>query len=283
MKPIIQGSAEWLRLRKNYIGASDAPVIMHVSPWKTPYQLWQEKLGLADHDQSNFFTRRGLELEPVARRQFEKLTGLLMFPEVRFSSEKPFIMASLDGIDLEGKHAVEIKCAGPEDHEKALNNQIPEKYYPQLQHQLYVLNLEMIFYFSFNGSEGKIIEVKRDEKYITQLIEMECSFYKLIQDLLAPEMTNRDYVEKKEEQWLATTNRYLCLEAEIEALEKEKNDLKDQLIGLTNGKNCAGGGIKLTQVIRKGMIDYNAIPELRNVNLESYRKAPIASWRIIKS
>jgi predicted phage-related endonuclease len=41
-----QQTPEWLEFRKNKIGASDAPIIMETSPWKTPYQLWLEKLSL---------------------------------------------------------------------------------------------------------------------------------------------------------------------------------------------------------------------------------------------
>ncbi len=48
MSALIQHSNEWLELRKNKIGASDAPIIMKVSPWKTPYRLWEEKLGLTE-------------------------------------------------------------------------------------------------------------------------------------------------------------------------------------------------------------------------------------------
>ncbi len=40
---LIQNTPEWHAFRRKRIGASDAPVIMGISPWKTPYQLWIEK------------------------------------------------------------------------------------------------------------------------------------------------------------------------------------------------------------------------------------------------
>ena len=40
-----QKSEEWLDWRKKGIGSSDAPIIMGVSPWKTPFELWEEKTG----------------------------------------------------------------------------------------------------------------------------------------------------------------------------------------------------------------------------------------------
>jgi len=38
--------------RKGFIGGSDAPIILGLSPWKSPYQLWLEKIG-QDKDQSS--------------------------------------------------------------------------------------------------------------------------------------------------------------------------------------------------------------------------------------
>ena len=32
--------------RRNFIGGSDAPAIMGVSPWDTPYTCWEKKVGL---------------------------------------------------------------------------------------------------------------------------------------------------------------------------------------------------------------------------------------------
>ena len=44
MKELVQQSEEWLEFRRSRIGASDAPIIMGVSPWKTHYKLWVEKI-----------------------------------------------------------------------------------------------------------------------------------------------------------------------------------------------------------------------------------------------
>lgn len=42
---LLQNTQEWEKFRLQKIGASDAPIIMGVSPWKTPFQLWLEKQG----------------------------------------------------------------------------------------------------------------------------------------------------------------------------------------------------------------------------------------------
>ena len=74
--------------------ASETPIVLGISPFTTPYQLWQQKLGLA----ANEFNRamlHGTELEPAARAAYERLTGLAMQPLVMVDGE---YSASLDGI-----------------------------------------------------------------------------------------------------------------------------------------------------------------------------------------
>ena len=82
MKHLQQNTNEWLEFRRNKIGSSDAPIIMGKSPWKTPHQLWEEKMGIKDSFFESQAMRRGKDLEPEARTAFEEQTGLVMWPDV---------------------------------------------------------------------------------------------------------------------------------------------------------------------------------------------------------
>ena len=53
-----QNTPEWLEFRRLRIGASDAPVIMEVSPYTTPYTLW-ERLSFALAPQSRILEETG--------------------------------------------------------------------------------------------------------------------------------------------------------------------------------------------------------------------------------
>jgi putative phage-type endonuclease len=57
--------AEWLELRHDTVGASEAPAILGVHPYMTPYQLWAKKSGLVGPDADNKQMRRGRLLEPL--------------------------------------------------------------------------------------------------------------------------------------------------------------------------------------------------------------------------
>ena len=212
---LIQNTPEWYKFRRLKIGASDAPIIMEVSPWKTPYQLWLEKTTgalppIAPQQ------RRGLDLEERARSAFEKKTGRVMFPKVVFHPSFDWMMASLDGIDVDGSSIVEIKCPGQVDHAEAKTGRIPKKYFPQLQHQLAVTGLEMVSYFSFDGNEGVIVEIGKDEHFIAKMIDLEKEFWKCVTTLTAPPLKERDIVNREDPEWVELSKKWLELHQKIQ-------------------------------------------------------------------
>lgn len=272
---------EELKFRKNYIGGSDAPVIMEKSPWTTPFELWQIKTGLKPDFEGNRATDEGKRKELIARRVFEEKTGMLMFPEKRISKDYEFMMANLDGISLDGKYAVEIKCPGEEDHELALNNIVPDHYYPQLQHQICVLNLQMIFYFSFNGKENKIIEVPRDDSYISNLIGKEAEFFnKYMKKMIAPPLSDKDFVSRNDTKWLEKSLQWQRILEQKQMWEEAEEKIRKELIEMSEGHSTIGGGIRLTKVISKGNVNYSKIPQLKEIDLEEFRNSPRESWRL---
>jgi len=274
-----QNSPEWLEMRKNKIGASDAPVIMEVSPYKTPYQLWEEKV-FSTKTTQNSSMKRGLDLEDQARQELEKITGLFFLPEVKFHSSFSWMIASLDAVDPEGKYIAEIKCPNRADHAIALSGQVPEKYIPQLQHQLEVCGLDMGYYFSFDGTQGVLVKVFRNDNYIKKMIEKEKRFWECLQEFSPPEMNDRDYEKREEYLWGTAAEEWISVNKQLKDLEKKEKNLRDTLISISNSRNSIGYGVKLTKIIRKGNIDYDSIPELSEVNLEKYRKCPSSFYKI---
>lgn len=278
----MQNTLEWIEFRKTKIGASDAPIIMETSPWKTPYQLWEEKLGIRE----NMMTRamqRGTDMEQEARSAFEHNTGILVFPTVKTHAKLSWMIASLDGIDVEEKHIVEIKCPGPVDHQKALDRQVPEKYYPQIQHQLAVTGLSWAFYFSYTRSSSITIEVPRDDKFIDSMIAKESEFYNHMIEFTPPALTERDYIARDDPQWHEYARQYISVKKQLNHLEAHEKALRGQLISLSEKSNSCGAGIRLSRIVRRGGICYDMVPELVDVDLEKYRKSPIEFWKICES
>lgn len=277
LEDLQQGSPEWLSLRKTKITATDASVIMGTSHWKTRIKLYHEKLSNDPPMPPNERMQRGTDLEPVARELFSIQTGIEIKPMVIV---KDWAMASLDGMNVLGTKIVEIKCPGEKDHSIALSGKIPDHYYPQVQHQIYVAGVDMSYYFSFDGIDGVIVEVLRDDKYIAKMLEEEKKFYDCLMTRTQPEPSENDYIERIDEPWKKCALRWQSVTSQIKELEKEEEEIRKQLIFMSGESNTKGAGISLCQIQRKGNVDYSKISELKNVDLDKYRKGSINSWRI---
>jgi len=275
-----QQTEEWLELRKSKIGASDAPVIMQASPWKTPLQLWEEKIGLRTNDFKSSSMQRGIDMEDEARNKFQEVTGISMEANIAFHPTISWMMASLDGMDADKKNIVEIKCVNRTDHSQAIAGEVPEKYFPQLQHQLAVCGLEMAYYFSYSPNDFALIKVYRDESFIDKMIKKETEFWECVQDFVPPPLMERDYKMKDDPQWSQAASRWIFVSQKLKDLEKEEEEARKELISLSENQNVMGSGVKLTRMLRRGNIEYSKIPELKGVNMETYRKKPIEYWRI---
>lgn len=270
-----QGTDEWLRYRKDKITATDAPVIMGESPWKSKAQLYIEKTSLETPPLVRTARmQRGLDLEPVARQLFMIQHHIEVEPCVIV---KDYRMASLDGLDRSGKIALEVKCVNERDHERAKQGYIPHHYIAQLQHQIYVGDLNRVCYYSFDGFEGVLVNVYPDYEYIEKMLSEEKEFYMAVVSRQPPPA---EYEFRNDEMWRSVAWDYLDISKQIEDMEKQKETLKKRLIYLTEGKPTEGAGVKIKQVERKGAVDYGKIPELRGVDLEQYRKESTKFWAV---
>jgi putative phage-type endonuclease len=290
--PVEQNTPEWQELRKNKIGASDAPIIMGVSPWSTMFQLWQEKLGLRKGIPCNRAMQLGKIQEEKARIEFQEITGIIVRPKVVQHPDYEFMISSLDGIDCACENIVEIKCSGKEDHKLALEGKVSEKYYPQLQHQLSCTSLQKIYYFSryfgddnyFGERDNKVVFTQAvDNSYIKNMIDEEIKFWDCVESLDAPKLVDKDYIQRNDREWTDLSASWIECNKQLDLYKQEEERLREGLIELSGKTNCRGAGITLSRVIRKGNVDYKAIPELKTVNLDAYRKQSIEMWRLTTS
>ncbi len=274
-----QGTSDWLEMRQNFLGSSDSPIIMEASPFKTLNELWEEKLGLRATVVPNAAMQRGLDLELHAREEFEKMTGIVTFPRVIFHPTIDYLVASLDGMSEDGEHIVEIKCPGKVDHALALKGKVPDKYIPQLMHQLEVSGLDMIHYFSFDGEKGVVIKVKRDQAYIDVMLEKEREFWDCVENLRCP---TSPIPERDDEEWKELMESYQNAQKRRLEYEHIAERLKQEIISLTNEQEARGHGYKLVKLPQKGAVDLTKIPQLEGIDLDQFRKPATNFWKLQK-
>jgi putative phage-type endonuclease len=283
---------EWLQKRK--IGSSDAPIIMGVSPWTTPYQLWMQKITGTER-KDNPAMKRGRDLEETARRHVEKKTGFLLVPTNVTCTKYNFMTASLDGLDLENDELWEIKWPGEKDHAMAKAGRLPEKYIPQCQHQLECIEFDKMTYASFfvknrekdpsliKEEDIEVVEVTvyRDEAFIKKMIAQEAEFWDMLLNQRPPNKQAKDEPYEEASQFLS--EKYIQVKEAAEKrkyYEEEEEKLKKELIHLSEGKNIKFPDAKLYQSLVKGSVQYDQIPELKGVNVDQYRKEPFLKWTL---
>jgi hypothetical protein len=87
----------------------------------------------------------------------------------------------------------------------------------------------------------------------------------------------------------APENGWEYIAQEIDALKKKRDDIELEielkqkvLLALGEFKNTIGKEYYMEQILRKGTIDYSAIPEIKHIDLETYRKPSTSYWKIQK-
>lgn len=182
--------ASWLEARRQGIGASDAAVILGLSPWKTPFQLYLEKLGvnLAETEQTEAMTW-GLRLQPIIIDAYAEQTGRIAIAEKEFridhSPFHPWMFASLDGwVQLprteyvpEDVGVLEVKTT-TQFRKHDWEDAPPLIYQVQLQHQLAVTGAAWGTLVCLIGGQRLVwADMQRNDEFITQLIVKEQAFW----------------------------------------------------------------------------------------------------------
>jgi len=267
-----QNTEKWHHMRSSKLGASDIPVVLGLSKYKTALQLWEEKTGQVPREELDAFAgryaQRGHDLEPIAR---EKVITLLDMDFVPTVFTKRYLMASLDGWNADAKVVLEIKCPGKEDHAIALSGKVPEHYYPQMQAQMYVSDALLGYYYSFDGVNGVLISVDRDYKFFDGVMKDIDFFWSCVQSGIPPEPTTKDWVKTRDVGLVSLVNEYTEIKYRDAVLQKKLKQLKSDIEGRLTHPRTIVGEVKIQKIYRKGNVQYKNVPELKNVDLEPYR------------
>jgi putative phage-type endonuclease len=185
-------SEEWHRLRLGGLGGSDAGVVAGVSTWRSPYDLWSEKVAgvLPDPSDEKEYQRWGKLLEDPIAEEFATRTGIEVhrFARMVRNTDYPFMFANVDRLtgpanNLDG--VLEIKTTRFAD--QWADGQVPLTYGVQGQHYLAVLGLPVVHYACLIGGQELVITtVERNETLIADLVAIEEAFWQSVVAREAP-------------------------------------------------------------------------------------------------
>ena len=182
LKMIPYGShEEWLKIRKGYIGGSDAGAIIGLNPYNSAFSVWAEKTGQTPEFEGNISTRVGTYLEDLVAKLFMEETGKQV-QRMNFTLVNPDYPWACANIDREviGEDAVlEIKTTTSFGAiKKFRSGEYPEQWYGQMVHYLAVTGAKKAYLAALeNNRELRVFELDRDEEEIKALMDAEREFW----------------------------------------------------------------------------------------------------------
>jgi putative phage-type endonuclease len=275
-----QGTQQWHAYRQSRRNASESAAVLGLSPWMTPYQLWLVKTGRLQTPATTAM-QRGTDLEPLARAAYELQTGHIMEPLV--IEEGPY-SASLDGMTLDGSLILEIKCPfrgmRSELWEGVSQGQVPQHYVIQIQHQLMVAGADTAHLWVFDGVQGILHTIERDEVCMQRIRDAWDQFMPYLDRDSPPPLADADTLIRQDEVWLQAARHYLHTKQAADTLSEQLETARQSLIGLAQHPKEQGGGVCVTRYWKQGMVDYKKVPQLQGVDLNLYRSKPRQEIRI---
>lgn len=295
--------SEWLMMRKNGIGGSDAGAICGLNPYRTAIQVYQDKTTDAVEEFDNEAMRQGREFEDYVARRFTEATG----KKVRRSNymyadeERPYMLADVDRMIVGENAGLECKTASPYMAEKWADGKIPLSYQLQCMHYMSVMNCDR-WYIAvlIYGKDFKYYCMERDDQMIADIRMIEEDFWKnYVERHIIPEPDGSELADKVIAEYCRQKNEDVIelrgfddrierrqeLAALIDRMEKEKKKI-DQELKLFIGENegAENDRYRVTwKTVSSERLDGKLLKEEHPEIYQKYAKKSVARRFIIKA
>ena len=215
--------------RTKFIGGSDVAAILGVSPWKSAFQLYQEKIGAFVEEITPAKQRifdRGHRWEPVVVEMLiDELQGRghevqIIARNARYlDRDLPYMACELDlELLLDGEECnAEMKTVHPfaaKDWGEQYTDEIPIYYSAQGMHGLMVKPRRRCIFAALIGADDlRVHQIERDEETISAIRAKEVEFWRRVQDRDPPEPATADDVK-----WLYAKDSGIVMDADEDIL-----------------------------------------------------------------
>ena len=199
---------DWLAVRQQGIGASDAAAAVGISPYQSQLELWMIKTGRMsgmpepslDEVRSPIYW--GNVLEPIVAAHYTRKTGrkvrrvnaVLQHPD----PDKAWMLANLDYavVACDEVQLLECKTAG-EFGARLWKDGVPEYYQCQVQHQLAVTGKQSAdVAVLICGQEFRVYRIERDDALIQELIKLERQYWHWVETDTPPPADGSDSADR---------------------------------------------------------------------------------------
>lgn len=171
---------QWLLVRKQGLGGSDAAAVCGLSPFKSTISVYQDKTTDVVEEYDNEAMRQGRDLEEYVARRFCEATG----KKVRranflyYDEKNPFMLADFDRLVVGENAGLECKTSSLFMQEHWADGKIPIYYQLQCYHYMAISGSDS-WYLAvlFLGGQFKYFKLERDEEIIRNLVQIERDFW----------------------------------------------------------------------------------------------------------
>lgn len=234
--------------RHKGLGASDTPIIMGYSTYKTPYQLYLEKIGaIESSDEMTEQQYWGNALEPIIINRFAEENDVkISFPDTVYHPDYPFIFANLDGWVESEDAVIEAKSANSfqrKEWDMALTDGIPLVYLIQIAKQCLITNATRGYCaVLIGGMEYKQFIYERDAVLEELILRADIEFWDCVQKRIAPQPINTNdcrlkyptpHPDKISNSNFKSSNSLACLmnvKLSMKSLAEQEDKLKMELM-----------------------------------------------------
>lgn len=283
---------EWLKLRSQYIGGSDAAAVMGLNPFSSPYALWAEKTGQIPCFAGNLATEVGTFLEEFVAQKFAAETGkkVRKCNQSFLNSDYPFAIANIDR-EIVGEDAgLEIKTTSELNMKKFKGGEYPANYYCQCVHYIAMTGKQRWYLAVLIGNRDfQWFTIERDEAEIAALMGAEADFWELVKNRTPPvadgsrattDAIKTIFAESSEDTVDLTLKLPALLQyidlgkqiAELETLRDEAANRIKSFMGDAGGGECDGYRVSWKSSTRRTFDSKKFAKENPGLDLTGYYK-----------
>lgn len=222
--------------RSTYLGGSDVAAILGISPWRTPLDVYLDKIQPRKEETDPGRLKvlnRGKRMEPYVIDLLAEETGLEIIRrgERYLDPDLDFIAAEIDAEAATGEN-IEIKTVSPfkaREWGEEQSDEIPLHYAAQAMHGMMVTSREVcVFGVLIGGDDFRVYRIERNDVTIDAIRQKEIEFWSRIQARQAPEPSTVSDVFRlfgTKDSGLAVEASE-SLQADVIALKSLKDDAK---------------------------------------------------------
>lgn len=178
--------------RSKGIGGSDMAIILGLSTYMTPYELYLEKIGEGKEREETEQQYWGNKLEPVIVEEFKKRNGFKVIEQDTITHPiYDFMIGHTDGFIPEQNAVLEVKCSSSfmrSEWGDDGSDVIPMQYLVQVAHYCAITNADCAYIVVLiGGNEYRQFKYIRDIELEMKLIDAAKKFWKCVTTRTPPE------------------------------------------------------------------------------------------------